>query len=179
MRVLIAFTIVLNFAGSCKSSCEDQFAKKYKHDRSKLVQEKTVNDFSISLSYFPSVMLPSVSLEQKDRTDKSDSDYYYFRLTVDFDKKGSILTGDRSALYYGIDSLFATTEGANANIPIHVEPVMNGNSKKMEYLIVFDRTAFARNEPMRIIFYDRLFTNTKMVFEFNRNNIDELESISC
>jgi hypothetical protein len=177
MKILIPAFILLIVAGGCSErSCQDKLAQRFKSNRTKLVQERSVHDFSISLSYFPAVLLPGAD---KPAEDKATSSYYYFRLVVDVSNQSTAPSGDRSALYYGIDSLFATGEGPGANFPVHVEPVMNGNNKKIEYLLVFDRAAFIKGEPLRIIFYDRLFTNTKMVFEFNRNNIDELESISC
>jgi hypothetical protein len=170
MKLISAVIIVLVIASACGRSDKDRMAQHYKSNRDKLVQEKTVHDFLVRLSYFPAAMLPG---EGRDTA----GSYYYFRLTVDINKPATS-AGDRSALYYGIDSLFATGEGPGASYPLLVEPVMNGNNQKMEYLLVFDKAAFKNDKNMRIIFFDRLFTNTKMVFEFDRNNIEEIESIS-
>jgi hypothetical protein len=106
-----------------------------------------------------------------------DTGFYYFKLNVVCPE--SNMQANKTALYYGIDSLFATSEALPHYNPVLVEPVITGSSKNYEYLLVFDKKNFTPGGQIKIIFFDRLFTNTKQVFVFDRIKIDELETLQC
>ena len=167
----IAFFLLMIFS-ACKSSKQEKLLSHYRKGTADFIQHKQVHDFSINLSYLPACFLPRAE-ESKEHL----SQFYYFRLTVGFEKKVSISSQDKSALFYGLDTVFTVGESDPAILPVLVQPIINGSQTNQEYLLVFERSAFGENKELKIVFKDRLFTNTKISFVFDRNKIEELESI--
>ena len=166
MKQLIVAVLLLMILSACKTSKQEKLISHYQKGRADFVQHKQVHDFSINLSYIPASFLPRAE-ESKEHF----SQFYYFRLTVEFQKKVSITSQDKSALYYGLDTVFTAGESAEEVLPVLVEPIINGSQTNQEYLLVFERSAFGKNKELKIVFKDRLFTNTKISFVFNRNKI--------
>jgi hypothetical protein len=44
---------------------------------------------------------------------------------------------------------------------------------------VFDKKDFGKGRQLNVTFFDRLFTNTKQAFVFDRIKIDEIETLQC
>jgi len=162
-------------ASSCRQTCKEKIAKLYSANRTGLSEQRAINKFSLQLAYVPS----SIVMKSGNGTTQRDTGYYYFKLNV-VTPENNIPGGiDKTALYYGVDSLFATSETLPRRNPILVEPVITGSSKNYEYLLVFDKKDFMSGREIKIIFFDRLFTNTKQVFAFDRIKIDEIETLQC
>jgi len=172
MKQLIVAIFLLMIIPACKTSKQEKLISHYRKGSKDFIQHKRVHEFSINLSYLPASFLPRAEESKQDF-----SQYYYFRLTVEFQKKVSISLQDKSALYYGLDTVFTAGESAAEALPVLVEPIINGSQTNQEYLLVFERSAFGKNKELKIVFKDRLFTNTRISFVFNRNKIEELESI--
>ena len=170
-QLTIVFFLLMIFS-ACKSSKQEKLISHYRKGQADFVQHKQVYDFSMDLSYLPASLLPRAQKSKEDF-----SEFYYFRLTVGFQKKVSISSQDKSALYYGLDTVFVAGDSDIGILPVLVEPIINGSLTNQEYLLVFERSAFGKNEELKIVFHDRLFTNTRLSFVFNRNKIAELESI--
>jgi hypothetical protein len=174
MKLTITCFAVLLFTVSCRQTCKEKIARLYAAQHSGLVVQKTVNNFSLQLSYMPASMLTRSDIKDGKPT-VQDTAYYYFKLNVACLGKDAGSGGNNTALYYGLDSLFAA---GNAN-PVLVEPVMTGNKKNYEYLLVFDKKDFGKGRQLNVTFFDRLFTNTKQAFVFDRIKIDEIETLQC
>ena len=172
MKQLAAICILLLIFSACKTSEQEKVMSQYRSGRENFVQHKQVHDFSIDLSYLPSSFLAASSGSKEDL-----SQFYYFRVTVEYLKKVSVSSQDKSALYYGLDSVFTAGENQGSILPVLVQPIVNGSKYGQEYLLVFERSAFGMSKDLKIVFNDRLFTNTRLSFVFNRNKIEELESI--
>lgn len=164
----------------CSQNCTEKIADKYKANRAALENEKEVNRFNLRLSYVPSAVLTRNDAKevQPAQPAAKDTGFYYFKLQVTAPEENNPGSGNTAALYYGIDTLFATGEIQPYAHPVLIEPVITGNKKAFEYLLVFDKKDFAGKKQATIVFHDRLFTNTKQVFVFDRKKIDEIETIA-
>jgi hypothetical protein len=161
----------------CSQNCTEKIAEKYKANRAALENEREVNKFNLRLSYVPSAVLTRSDVKDTLPAAK-DTGFYYFKLQVACPEENNPGSGNTAALYYGIDTLFATGEIQPYANPVLIEPVITGNKKAFEYLLVFDKKDFGGNKQASIVFHDRLFTNTKQVFVFDRKKIDEIETIA-
>jgi hypothetical protein len=161
----------------CSQNCTEKIADLYKANRSALENERQINKFNLRFSYVPSTVL-----HRNDTKDtlpaQKDTGYYYFKLQVTCPPENNPGSGNTAALYYGIDTLFATGEMQPYANPVLIEPVITGSKKAFEYLLVFEKEDFAGKKQATIVFHDRLFTNTKQVFVFDRKKIDEIETIA-
>ena len=175
---ITGFLVVATFLLiGCNQNCTDKIAGLYKANRTALENEREVNKFNLRLSYVPSAVLTRNDAKDTLPTQR-DTGYYYFKLQVVCPDDNNPGSGNTAALYYGIDTLFATGEVQPYANPILIEPVINGNKKAFEYLLVFDKKDFEGKRQATIVFHDRLFTNTKQVFVFDRKKIDEIETIA-
>jgi hypothetical protein len=166
--------LVMMIASSCRQTCKEKMAKLYSADRKGLSEQKEVNKFSLLFSYVPS----SILMKSGNEATVRDTAFYYFKLNVAC-PENNMQAVDKTALYYGVDSLFATSEDLPRYNPVLVEPVITGSSKNIEYLLVFAKKDFIPGRQIKIFFFDRLFTNTKQVFVFDRIKIDEIETLQC
>ena len=178
MKTTGIFFVVLLMATGCRESCKQKIVRLYSADQKALAKQKEVNKFILQLSYVPATLL--VRTDSKDtQPEIQDTAYYYFRLNVVCPENNSSGNTNKTALYYGLDSLFATGEVQPLANPVLVEPVITGNRKKFEYLLVFAKKDFTAGKQVKVVFFDRLFTNTKQVFVFDRIKIDEIETLQC
>lgn len=168
------FTALL-IATGCKETCKEKIARIWSAGRKDLAEQKVVNKFTLQLSYVPSTVL----MKDDSKPAERDTAFYYFKLQVVCPENNAQTTGDKTALYYGLDSLFATSETQPRLSPVLVEPVVTGSHKSFEYLLVFAKKDFKPGKQVKVIFFDRLFTNTKQVFVFDRIKIDEIETLQC
>jgi hypothetical protein len=68
--------------------------------RKDLAEQKEVNKFSLQLSYVPS----SVLMKDDSLPTERDTAFYYFKLQVVCPENNAQTAGDKTALYYGLDS---------------------------------------------------------------------------
>ena len=176
IRTVIFFVAICIITG-CSQTCSEKIAGLYKANRAALENEREANKFNLRLSYVPSTVLGRNDAKEAPAAQK-DTGYYYFKLQVTVPEDNNPGSGNTAALYYGIDTLFATGEMQPYANPVLIEPVITGNKKAFEYLLVFDKKDFAGKKQANIIFHDRLFTNTKQAFVFDRKKIDEIETIA-
>lgn len=156
----------------CSSSCSEKLKKLYTKNQKALTQIKNVNGFTLTMNFLPSRMLPG----SKDTAGTDSTAFYYFRLQVQCPP--TIERNNAASLNYGIDSLFYGADSL-LNLPSLVEPVITGRQQLYEYLLVFPADAFNKEKKLKVHFLDRLFTNTKLAFDFERSIIDEIETLSC
>jgi hypothetical protein len=175
MKTTVWCFLAMMIVSSCRQTCKEKMAKLYSADRKGLSEQKEVNKFSLLFSYVPS----SILMKSGNEASVRDTAFYYFRLNVVCPENNAQTAGDKTALYYGLDSLFATSEEPPRLNPVLVEPVVTGSHKSFEYLLVFAKKDFIPGRQIRIFFFDRLFTNTKQVFVFDRIKIDEIETLQC
>jgi hypothetical protein len=167
--------LAMMIVSSCRQTCKEKMAKLYSAQRNGLSEQKEVNKFSLQLAYVPSSILMKSGNEATER----DTAFYYFKLNVVCPENNAQMAGDKTALYYGLDSLFATSEAQPRLNPVLVEPVVTGSHKSFDYLLVFAKKDFTPGKQVKVIFFDRLFTNTKQEFVFDRIKIDEIETLQC
>jgi len=170
--------VAICMVAACRENCKERIAGLYKANRKALEHQRAVNKFTLQLAYVPAAVLT-----REDPNDtlpaQKDTAYYYFKLQVVCPAEETLGNGNNTALLYGLDSLFATTEAQPFANPELVEPVITGNKKRFEYLLVFAKKDFAAGKEVKVVFFDRLFTNTKQVFVFDRKKIDEIETLQC
>jgi hypothetical protein len=164
---MVCFVAWVLMAG-CQNR-RDQIVHLYSSDNKAFVQQRSVNEFALQLSYLPASLLMKSAVE--------DTGFYYFKLNVVCPVTNTTMSSNKTELFYGIDSLFATAEALPLANPVLVEPVITGSQRHFEYLLVFDKKDFKSGEPLKVVFFDRLFTNTKQVFVFDRIKIDEIETL--
>ncbi|THU38419.1 hypothetical protein FAM09_17265 [Niastella caeni] len=178
MKITWFLFVAISLVAGCRENCKEKIASLYKANRKALATEREVNKFTLQLSYVPAEVLT-----REDPNDtipaQKDTAYYYFKLQVSCPEEPMQGTGNKTALFYGLDSLFATAETPPFAIPELIEPVITGSQKRFEYLLVFAKKDFTNGALLKIIFFDRLFTNTKQVFVFDRKKIDEIETLQC
>ncbi|WP_205509784.1 hypothetical protein [Longitalea arenae] len=178
MKLTGILFVAISIITGCSQNCKEKIARIYSTNRKALENEREVNSFSLRLSYIPTAVLT-----HKDGKDAQaapqDAAYYYFKLQVVCPEENNPGNGNTTPLYYGLDSLFATRETQPFANPVSVEPVITGNRKRFEYLLVFAQKDFPPGTPIKVVFFDRLFTNTKQVFVFDRKKIDEIETLQC
>jgi hypothetical protein len=177
MKITGFLFVALCVMAGCRENCKEKIARLYKANRHVLENEREVNKFTIRLSYVPASIL--VHDQATNAPAEQDTAYYYFKLQVVCAEDDATGYANKQALYYRLDSLFATAETQPAASPASVEPVITGNRKRFEYLLAFSKKDFAAEIPIKVVFFDRLFTNTKQVFVFDRKKIDEIETLQC
>lgn len=177
---LFVAVLLFMFEG-CRENCTDSIASLYKTNRKNLENERAVNKFIVRLAYIPASVLSNDK-----RTDtvpitpvQKDTANYYFKLQVTAHDEVVTDNTNITALYSGLDGLFANAEAEPFAKPQLIEPIVTGNRKKLEYLLAFSKKDFATGTPIKVVFFDRLFTNTKQVFVFDRKKIDEIETLQC
>lgn len=178
MKITWTLFVALLLLTSCHETCRDKIARYYAADRKALAEQREVNKFSLQLSYVPASILMRDDLKDGGPA-KKDTAFYYFRLKVVCPENNVADIKNTTALYYELDSLFATAEQQPLAFPVLVEPVVTGNRKSFEYLLVFSKKDFNAGRQVKVVFFDRLFTNTKQVFVFDRIKIDEIETLQC
>jgi hypothetical protein len=173
------FVALLSMMAGCRENYKEKIASLYKANRKKLESERVVNKFVIRLAYIPASVLP-----HDRRTDttphrpvQQDTANYYFKLQVTSNDEDVTGNTNKTALYFGLDGLFATAEAEPSAKPKMIEPVITGNRKRFEYLLAFSKKDFEAGAPVKVVFFDRLFTNTRQVFVFDRKKIDEIETL--
>jgi hypothetical protein len=178
MKVTGNFFVALLFIISCRASCKEKIAHLYTSQHDVFAVEKKVNKFSLQMSYMPVSLLRRPDLEDK-KTIVQDTAHYYFKLEVVCPENTAPAMTNTVGLLYQLDSLFTTGgEQPYAN-PVSVKPGVKDGGKTCEYLLVFDKKDFNASRQLTIVFFDRIFTNTKQVFAFDRTKIDELETLQC
>jgi hypothetical protein len=178
MKITWTLFVVLSLLASCHEKCRNKIARLYAADRNALAERREVNKFSLQLSYVPASLLMRDDLKDAQPA-KKDTAFYYFKLRVVCPENNVAATNNATALYYGMDSMFATTDQQPLANPVLVEPVVTGSRKNFEYLLVFAKKDFTAGRQLKVVFFDRLFTNTKQVFVFDRIKIDEIETLQC
>lgn len=173
MKTVLLIAIPIWFLSSCTIDCNKKIRKLYSENLKSLRQSQTVNDFTLVMSFLPSHILPAAGSEKKD---KDSTVYYYFKLQVQCPP--AITRTNTANLHYGLDSLFSATDSPLV-IPALVEPVITGKQQYQEYLLVFPADSFEKKSRLRVFFLDRLFTNTRLAFEFDRSIIEEIETLPC
>lgn len=171
------FFVAIYLITGCSQNCQEKMAGVYKANRNALENQRAVNRFTLQLSYVPAAVL--MHDKPTDASPQEDSAYYYFKLQVVCPDGDAIGNTNQTELYYGLDSLFATAETQPYANPVLIEPVVTGNRKRFDYLLVFAKKDFPAGTPVKVVFFDRLFTNTKQVFVFDRKKIDEIETLQC
>jgi hypothetical protein len=178
MKITRFLFVAIWLIAACRENCQEKMAGLFKANRKALEHQREVNKFTLQLSYVPAAVLTREAPNDTLPAQK-DTAYYYFRLQVRCPEENTVGTGNQTALYYGLDSLFTTAETQPFAIPELVEPVMTGSRKRFEYLLVFAKKDFTADQEVKVVFFDRLFTNTKQVFVFDRKKIDEIETLQC
>ncbi|NII25342.1 hypothetical protein HB364_09635 [Pseudoflavitalea sp. X16] len=169
MKLIVAAIVSTVFLIACKDDSRKQAVQYFQAHQKALMAQQQVNNFSLQLAYMPATVLPG------DKETSLDSGYYHFRLQVQCPSGNGSLSGDKTSLYYGLDSLFVG-EGSDQKIyPVSVQPVITGSHTHFEYLLVFAKKDWKPGTTLEIIFNDRLFTNTRMSFVFDRTKINEIE----
>jgi hypothetical protein len=172
MKIILFITALPVFFSSCSTSCNEKLKKLYVKNQRALIQAREVNGFTLTMSFMPSRLLP-----QSDGAAVADStEFYYFKLQVQCPP--TTVSNDAARLNYGIDSLFYGTDSL-LSLPSLVEPVVTGRQQFYEYLLVFPKGAFDKQSQLRVHFLDRLFTNTRLSFDFDRSIIEEIETLPC
>lgn len=174
MKQMIAGVLTLMILTACSDNCKKRSARYYIDNKPAFAVTQERNHFSIQLAYMPLIALPV-------DTAKSDakSSFYHFRMQVKCPPGNAIGQGDKTPLFYGLDTVFAAGGINEGVLPVSVEPVITGGSGNYEYLVVFEKSDLKEGDKLEIVFKDRLFTNTKMSFVFDRKKIEALELLHC
>jgi hypothetical protein len=173
IRISLIAIVCLYMLSGCSTNCNEQLKKLYGKHQKDLTQSQVVNGFTLTMSFLPTHLLPKAGdvAEGKDSTA-----FYYFRLQVQC-PPGDVKSNAVS-LNYDLDSLFSAADSIIA-LPTLVEPVITGRQQFYEYLLVFSAEAFEKSPKLKVFFLDRLFTNTRLAFEFDRSIIEEIETLPC
>jgi len=171
---VIAACLVL---AACNDNCRLRSVKYYRSHMSSFSVRQDRNGFNIQLSYLPLFTLPGS--KNPSNSKQANTDYYHFKLVVACPPGTPVTESAKTALYYALDSLFTAGSKAEGIAPSSIEPVMLGSVTHFEYLISFSKEAFKNDQPVEIFFHDRLFTNTRMSFVFDRSKIEEIELLHC
>lgn len=123
--------------------------------RGLLVQERTVNGFTLRLQQMPS----------------ADSGMLAFRLNIGHADGGNLKHTDDVRFNYGLDSLFAFVQATDTLRPMDVIRVANGNVNGMEFLLLFPRPASVSGLNGQLIYKDWLFTNQFITFSSFKQDI--------
>lgn len=134
-----------------------------------LVQEKEVADFNIRLTY-----LPVHWKKLMDREDPAAAREMTFRVRVTDRMPGRKL----AAITAKGDSMFALISGNDTLQPLMAERIADGGFNGAEFMVIFPRQAIADDTLLQFLFCDQLFTNNKMRFPLNVNQINIIDSIS-
>ncbi len=179
MKIIGILFVAACITTGCRQNCKEKIAGIFKESRKAFENEREVNKFILNLSYMPTSVLAYDEPKDGKPIQQRDTAYYYFKLKVVCPEDTHAGSGNTLALYYGLDSLFATGETPPFANPVSVEPVITGNRKAFLYLLIFDKKDITDDKQVHVVFYDRLFTNTKQVFVFDRKKIDEIETFQC
>ena len=175
------FVALLFIIAGCRQNYQDRIASFYNTNRKNLESERVLNKFTLRLAYIPASVLPN---DKRTNTGpnssiQKDTACYYFKLQVTGPDEDVTGNTNKTALYFGLDGLFANAEVEPSAKPQFIEPIVTGNRKRFEYLLAFSKKDFEAGAPIKVVFFDRLFTNTKQVFVFDRKKIDEIETLQC
>jgi hypothetical protein len=178
MKLTGILFVTISIITGCSQNCKEKIARIYATNRKALENEREVNKFNLRLSYMPTAALMRNDTKEAQPAPQETA-YYYFKLQVGCPEENNPGNGNTTPLYYGLNSLFATRETQPFANAVLVEPVITGNRKRFEYLLAFAKKDFPPGTPVKVVFFDRLFTNTKQVFVFDRKKIDEIETLQC
>jgi hypothetical protein len=172
-RIVLFVAVTICLLTSCTTNCNEKLKELYSKNQKALIRTQEVNGFMLTMTFLPSRLLPKYgeAEHQKDSTA-----YYYFKLQVQCPPSTPRI--NTVSLNYGLDSLFSARDSI-LSIPTLVEPVITGRQQFYEYLLVFTPEDFEKDPRLKVFFLDRLFTNTRLAFEFDRSIIEEIETLSC
>lgn len=172
MRIVLLAIVSLQLLAACGTNCNEQLKKLYGKHQKVLSKSQVVNGFTLTMHFLPTHMLPKAGTT----TEADTADFYYFRLQVQCPRGEG--NSNAVSLNYGLDSLFSAADSIIV-MPELVEPVITGRQQFYEYLLVFPVNAFEKGPKLKVFFLDRLFTNTRLAFEFDRTIIEEIETLPC
>jgi hypothetical protein len=178
MKLMTVCFVVLMTAGSCRESCREHMVQLYATGNRTFTQQRKIHDFSMQLSWIPGSLLVNAGSKNSDPV-VQDTGFYYFKVNVACPATTAMMVSNKTELLYGLDSLFAIEGSSPLANPVLVEPVITGNQRFYEYLLVFAKKDFKNDRQLKVVFFDRLFTNTQQVFVFDRIKIDEIETLQC
>jgi hypothetical protein len=178
MKLLMVCIVAWVLLAGCRENCRDKIVHLYTNGNKTFIQKKAVNDFTLQLSYVPVTLLMREEAAPNGRP-VQDTGFYYFKLNVACPVSTAMMASNKTELFYGLDSLFATAGSLPPANPVLVEPVVTGSQRYYEYLLVFAKKDFDKDKHLKVAFFDRLFTNTRLEFVFDRIKIDEIETLQC
>jgi len=127
--------------------------------KTRLVQEKTVNGFKMTMEYMPS----------------ADVNLLHFVLNIT--DGTSMKTADGNKFSYGLDSLFGLVDVADTLHPVDVVRVANGNISGVQYMVLFDKPLTLHGTDLTLYFKDELFTQQFITFPVKGSAINHLDSL--
>lgn len=128
-----------------------------------LVQVKEVNGYRFGLNYLPQP-------EQQEE--------WCFRLKVQVPPDVTLgNAGESQAASFGVDTLFRLIADGDTLSPVHAMRIPNGNIGGLEYMLIFPRKKFSKDNAI-IGFSDRLFSNNYLEFPIRFSAIDKIDSLS-
>ncbi|WP_276480268.1 hypothetical protein [Paraflavitalea pollutisoli] len=172
MRKWIIGAAVWLVLAACSDGKRGKAVDQYAKNRDAFTKTLQRNGFTLQFDYIPSGAL-SQSGNPADTL--SENRLYHFRLQVICPVANDGVSKDKTIFYYGLDSLFTLGAENLTVMPVSVEPVTTGIATRFEYLVTIAAKDLVPGKQLEIIYHDRLFTNTRMSFVFDRTQIDELE----
>lgn len=173
MRKVIMSAIVLLFLSACSGSVRNKAIQYYNKHPEAFTQRQQRNGFTLQCDFIPATAMSASPHTMAREVD----DLYHFRLQVFCPAQNDLTTGNKTALLYGVDTLFSLGKENQSVLPLAVEPVPTGSTTRFEYLVTISRKDLKPGKQLEIVYRDRLFTNTTMSFVFDRTQIDELDKI--
>lgn len=141
------------------------------------VQEKAVNNIAVAVAYLPSCRQRVADIQQ---SGAANSEEITFRVNVHSrDNNRPLRVSEKDNYSYGIDSLFSLVINNDTIPALYAHKVANGNLGGVEYLVGFSKDQVERTSSLALLFKDWLFTSTLLRFNYNRNLLDKVDSLSC
>ncbi|MCF6406420.1 hypothetical protein L3C95_26225 [Chitinophaga filiformis] len=140
------------------------------------MQEKEVNNITVAVAYMPSCRQHA----DASQSGAAGGEEMTFRVNVHSrDNSRPLHVSEKDNYSYGIDSLFSLVINTDTVPALYAHKVANGNLGGIEYLVSFRKDQVERTSSLALLFRDWLFTSTLLRFNYNRNLLDKVDSLSC
>lgn len=174
MKKLVSVPLLFLLCAACRPGANRLIKAMMADEQSSIVQHKIINGVSVQMMYMPlywhKMELQSAPGQEADTSEMD------FRLTVRL-PNGHAAVAD-PVLSYGIDSLFALVLDADTIMPVYTHKISNGNLGGDLYLLGFERMPLTNVAQAELVFNDRLFTNNRIMFPLDIQQIAKIDSLS-
>lgn len=165
--------IALLVAG-CSNSNRQQLQTLMQDGSTGLVTGKNIGGTVVTCTYLPRCW------DQPGARDVADTDRELsFKIHIRADKPDMKEKSASQAANYGLEDAFQLVSGKDTLAPVIAQRIANGNMGGVEYLVTWQRPALEEKQNAVLIFKDKVFTATRLVFPLKINSLLQSDSLSC